>query len=101
MKTRLLVAAVARAAGLAQAQQVPMGAASHLAQMRFDQIAGQTVGQMVGQMVGIETAYVSFKGAGAAVTALSGQRVKAEWGWRWRWRRAPTSPRRVWRWGSC
>jgi len=43
--------------------------ANHLAQIRFDEMAG------------IETTYVPFKGTGAAVTALLGNQVKAEWGY--------------------
>ena len=42
---------------------------NHLAQVKFDQMAGTT------------TTYVSFKGTGAAVTALLGGQVKAEWGY--------------------
>ena len=45
------------------------GTANHLAQVKFDQITG------------ITTTYVSFKGTGAAVTALLGGQVKAEWGY--------------------
>ncbi|MEM6761470.1 MAG: tripartite tricarboxylate transporter substrate binding protein [Pseudomonadota bacterium] len=45
------------------------GTANHLAQVTFDQMAG------------IETTYVSFKGTGAAVTALLGDQVLAEWGY--------------------
>ncbi|MEM8751152.1 MAG: tripartite tricarboxylate transporter substrate binding protein [Pseudomonadota bacterium] len=45
------------------------GTANHLVQVKFDQMAG------------IETTYVSFKGTGAAVTALLGNQVKAEWGY--------------------
>ncbi|MEO0635291.1 MAG: tripartite tricarboxylate transporter substrate binding protein [Pseudomonadota bacterium] len=45
------------------------GTANHLAQVKFDKMAG------------IETTYVSFKGTGAAVTALLGNQVKAEWGY--------------------
>ncbi|MEM6492483.1 MAG: tripartite tricarboxylate transporter substrate binding protein, partial [Pseudomonadota bacterium] len=44
------------------------GTANHLVQVKFDQLAG------------IETTYVAFKGTGAAVTALLGEQVKAEWG---------------------
>ena len=43
------------------------GTANHLAQVRFDKLAG------------IETTYVAFKGTGAAVTALLGDQVTAEW----------------------
>src|SRR3546814_12705559 len=32
-------------------------------------------------MAGIETTYVPFKGTGAAVTALLGEQVSAEWGY--------------------
>ncbi len=43
--------------------------ANHLAQIKFDNMAG------------IKTTYVPFKGTGAAVTALLGGQVKAEWGY--------------------
>ncbi len=43
--------------------------ANHLAQLRFDKMAG------------IKTTYVPFKGTGDAVTALMGNQVKAEWGY--------------------
>ncbi len=43
--------------------------ANHLAQLRFDKMAG------------VQTTYVPFKGTGAAVTALMGNQVKAEWGY--------------------
>ena len=42
--------------------------ANHLAQIKFDKMAE------------IKTTYVPFKGTGAAVTALLGKQVKAEWG---------------------
>ncbi|MEQ9606389.1 MAG: tripartite tricarboxylate transporter substrate-binding protein, partial [Kiloniellaceae bacterium] len=45
------------------------GTANHIAQIRFDQLAG------------IKTTYVPFKGTGAAVTALLGEQVAAEWGY--------------------
>lgn len=45
------------------------GTANHLVQVKFDEMAG------------IETTYVSFKGTGAAVTALLGGQVEAEWGY--------------------
>lgn len=45
------------------------GSANHLAQVQFDKLAG------------INTTYVSFKGTGAAVTALLGEQVTAEWGY--------------------
>ena len=45
------------------------GTANHLAQVRFDKMAG------------IQTTYVAFKGTGKAVTALLGSQVKAEWGY--------------------
>lgn len=45
------------------------GTANHLAQVRFDEMAG------------ITSTYVAFKGTGAAVTALLGNQVKAEWGY--------------------
>lgn len=45
------------------------GSANHLAQVQFDALAD------------IETTYVSFKGTGAAVTALLGNQVTAEWGY--------------------
>ena len=45
------------------------GTANHLAQIRFDQMAG------------IKTTYVAFKGTGKAVAALLGDQVKAEWGY--------------------
>ena len=45
------------------------GTANHLAQLRFDKMAG------------IKTTYVAFKGTGAAVTALLGKQVMAEWGY--------------------
>ncbi len=45
------------------------GTANHLAQVIFDQMAY------------IETTYVAFKGTGAAVTALLGNQVAAEWGY--------------------
>lgn len=43
--------------------------ANHLAQIKFDKMAG------------IKTTYVPFKGTGAAVTAMLGKQVKAEWGY--------------------
>ena len=43
--------------------------ANHLAQIKFDKMAG------------ILTTYVPFKGTGAAVTALLGKQTKAEWGY--------------------
>ncbi|MFK7861340.1 MAG: tripartite tricarboxylate transporter substrate binding protein [Granulosicoccus sp.] len=43
--------------------------ANHLAQIKFDNMAD------------IKTTYVPFKGTGAAVTALLGKQVKAEWGY--------------------
>ncbi len=43
--------------------------ANHLAQIKFDKMAG------------IKTTYVPFKGTGAAVAALLGSQVKAEWGY--------------------
>ena len=43
--------------------------ANHLAQIKFDKMAG------------IKTTYVPFKGTGAAVAALLGNQVKAEWGY--------------------
>jgi len=43
--------------------------ANHLAQIKFDSMAD------------ITTTYVPFKGTGAAVTALLGKQVKAEWGY--------------------
>jgi len=43
--------------------------ANHLAQIIFDEMAG------------IESTYVAFKGTGAAVTALLGRQVTAEWGY--------------------
>lgn len=45
------------------------GTANHLAQIRFDKMAG------------IKTTYIPFKGTGKAVTALLGKQVKAEWGY--------------------
>lgn len=45
------------------------GTANHIAQVIFDDLAD------------IETTYVSFKGTGAAVTALLGKQVVAEWGY--------------------
>lgn len=45
------------------------GTANHLAQVRFDKMAD------------IKTTYVAFKGTGAAVTALLGDQVRAEWGY--------------------
>ncbi|MGF1526649.1 MAG: tripartite tricarboxylate transporter substrate binding protein [Candidatus Competibacterales bacterium] len=45
------------------------GTANHLAQVTFDQMAD------------IQTTYVAFKGTGAAVTALLGNQVMAEWGY--------------------
>lgn len=45
------------------------GTANHLAQIRFDKMAG------------ITSTYVSFKGTGKAVAALLGDQVKAEWGY--------------------
>ena len=45
------------------------GTANHLAQIRFDDMAG------------IKTTYVAFKGTGKAVAALLGNQVKAEWGY--------------------
>ena len=43
--------------------------ANHLAQIKFDKMAE------------VKTTYVPFKGTGAAVTALLGKQVKAEWGY--------------------
>ncbi len=43
--------------------------ANHLAQIKFDKLAG------------ITTTYVPFKGTGAAVAALLGNQTKAEWGY--------------------
>ena len=43
--------------------------ANHLAQIRFDKMAG------------IKTTYVAFKGTGASVTAMLGNQVKAQWGY--------------------
>lgn len=43
--------------------------ANHVAQKRFDQLAG------------ITTTYIPYKGTGAAVTALKGEEVSAEWGY--------------------
>ncbi|OCW55517.1 tripartite tricarboxylate transporter substrate binding protein [Hoeflea olei] len=43
--------------------------ANHLAQIRFDKMAG------------IKTAYVPFKGTGASSTAMLGKQVKAQWGY--------------------
>lgn len=43
--------------------------ANHLAQIKFD------------KMTGVKTTYVPFKGTGAAVTALLGGQVKAQWGY--------------------
>ena len=43
--------------------------ANHLAQIKFDKMAG------------IQTTYVPFKGTGAAVAALLGNQTKAEWGY--------------------
>ncbi len=43
--------------------------ANHLAQIKFDKMAGTL------------TTYVPFKGTGAAVTALLGKQTKAEWGY--------------------
>ncbi len=45
------------------------GTANHLAQLRFDKMAG------------IKTTYVPFKGTGKAVTALLGDQVRAQWGY--------------------
>jgi len=45
------------------------GSANHLAQVRFDRMAG------------IETSYVPFKGTGASNTALLGEQVAAAWGY--------------------
>lgn len=45
------------------------GTANHLAQITLDKLAG------------INTTYVAFKGTGAAVQALLGDQVKAEWGY--------------------
>ncbi|MEQ8824229.1 MAG: tripartite tricarboxylate transporter substrate binding protein [Filomicrobium sp.] len=45
------------------------GTANHLAQVTFDKLAG------------IDTTYVAFKGTGAAVQALLGNQVKAEFGY--------------------
>lgn len=45
------------------------GTSNHIAQVRFDDMAG------------ITTTYVPFKGTGAAVTALLGDQVRAEWGY--------------------
>lgn len=45
------------------------GTANHIAQIRFDEMAE------------VKTTYVAFKGTGAAVTALLGDQVQAEWGY--------------------
>ncbi|MDO6565158.1 tripartite tricarboxylate transporter substrate binding protein [Amphritea sp. 1_MG-2023] len=44
------------------------GSANHLAQVRFDEMAG------------VKSTYVSFKGTGKAVAALLGKQVSAQWG---------------------
>jgi tripartite-type tricarboxylate transporter receptor subunit TctC len=43
--------------------------ANHIANTRFDKLAG------------VKTTYIPFKGTGAAVTALLGDQVQAEWGY--------------------
>lgn len=43
--------------------------ANHLAQIKFDKLAG------------VLTTYVPFKGTGASVTALLGKQIKAQWGY--------------------
>ena len=45
------------------------GSANHLAQVRFDKLAG------------IKSTYVAFKGTGASNTALLGNQVNASWGY--------------------
>ena len=45
------------------------GTANHLAQLRFDDMAG------------IETTYVAFDGTGPSVTAILGNQVAAQWGY--------------------
>ncbi len=45
------------------------GTANHLAQVRFDKMAG------------MKTTYVAYKGTGKAVAALLGSQVRAEWGY--------------------
>ena len=45
------------------------GTANHVAQLRFDKMAG------------VKTTYIAFKGTGASVTALLGEQVKAQWGY--------------------
>lgn len=45
------------------------GTANHLAQVRFDELAG------------IKSTYIAFKGTGKAVAALLGEQVQAEWGY--------------------
>jgi len=45
------------------------GTANHIAQLRFDKLAG------------VKSTYVAFKGTGKAVAALLGDQVRAEWGY--------------------
>lgn len=45
------------------------GTANHLAQLRFDKMAG------------VQTTYVAFKGTGKSVAALLGDQVAAQWGY--------------------
>lgn len=45
------------------------GTANHLANVRFDQLAG------------VKTTYIPFKGTSAAYSAMRGRQVKAEWGY--------------------
>ena len=64
-----LVAAAQKSPGEVTFSGSGKGTANHIAQIRFDQLAG------------ISTTYVPFKGTRAAVQALLGDNVVAEWGY--------------------
>lgn len=64
-----LIAAAKKAPGTMTFSGSGTYTANHVAKERFDKLAG------------IKTTYIPFKGTGAAVTALLGKQVKAQWGY--------------------
>lgn len=64
-----LIAAAKKSPGEVTLSGSGKASANHLAQIKFDKLAG------------IKTTYVPFKGTGAAVAALLGNQTKAEWGY--------------------
>lgn len=64
-----LIAAATKSPGEVTLSGSGKASANHLAQIKFDKLAG------------IKTTYVPFKGTGAAVAALLGNQTKAEWGY--------------------